>query len=158
MSDYRQIKRLGAGNFGEVWLVFDRALGVRLAVKYIRPNRVHDPTNFYQEPRTLRDLIHENIVRVEDAGRLKNGTLYIAMEYLPAGSVEKKFQGGAVPLSYAKKMVCDLCWALEYAHNRGYVHQDIKPGNILIGKNGEAKLSDFGLATRVPRGDTASPY
>jgi serine/threonine protein kinase len=158
MSDYRQIRRLGTGNFGEVWLVFDRALGVRLAVKYVRPDRIHDPTNFYQEPRTLRDLIHNNIVRVEDAGRLNNGTLYIAMEYLPTGSVEKKFQGAAVPLSYAKKLICDLCWALEYAHNKGYVHRDIKPGNILIGKNGEAKLSDFGLATRVPRGDTASPY
>jgi len=158
VSDYIQIKRLGAGNFGEVWLVFDRALGIRLAVKYIRPDRVRDPTNFYQEPRTLRDLIHENIVRVEDAGRLDNGTLYVAMEYLPAGSVEKRFQGRPVALSYSKQITCDLCWALEYAHNRGYIHRDIKPGNILIGRKGEAKLSDFGLATRVPRGDAASPY
>lgn len=158
MSDYRRIKRLGAGNFGEVWLVYDRALGVRIAVKYVRPDRIHDPTNFYQEPRTLRDLIHDNIVRVEDAGRLDNGTLYIAMEYLSTGSIEKRFQGGPVPLSYSRKMVCDLCWALEYAHNRGYVHRDIKPANILIAKNGAAKLSDFGLATRVPRGETASPY
>ena len=158
MSDYRRIKRLGSGNFGEVWLVYDRALGVRLAVKYVRPDRIHDPTNFYQEPRTLRNLIHDNIVRVEDAGRLGNGTLYIAMEYLSAGSIENKFQGRPVPLSYSRKIICDLCWALEYAHNRGYVHRDIKPANILIGKNREAKLSDFGLATRVPRGGTASPY
>ena len=94
MSDYRRIKRLGAGNFGEVWLVYDRALGVRIAVKYVRPDRIHDPTNFYQEPRTLRDLIHDNIVRVEDAGRLDNGTLYIAMEYLSTGSIEKDFKEG----------------------------------------------------------------
>ena len=158
MPDYERLERLGAGNFGEVWLVYDRALAVQRAVKFVNPDRIQDPTNFYQEPQTLMALRHKNIVRVEDAGRLPNGSLYIAMEYLRRGSVESVFRGRPVPLVQGAKILCDLCWGLEYAHNQGYIHRDIKPANILLGPNEVAKLSDFGLAVRVPRGETASPY
>jgi eukaryotic-like serine/threonine-protein kinase len=158
MPDYDRLQRLGAGAFGEVWLVFDKALGVCRAVKYVRPARIHDPTDFYREPKTLMELRHPNIVRVEDAGTLPDGTLYIAMEHLRRGSVEQRFKGRPVPLSRALKLLCDVCWGLEYAHQRHYVHRDIKPANILLGPKGEGKLSDFGLATRALAGSTASPY
>ena len=158
MADYEKLKRLGAGNFGEVWLVHDRALAVQRAVKYIPKSRISDPTDFYKEPQTLMDLQHDNIVGVQDAGKTPDGTLYVAMEYLPRGSVEDIFKGSPVPLSVAVKVLQDICWAIEYAHQRGYIHRDIKPANILMTKEGTAKLSDFGLATRVPRGGTASPY
>ncbi len=158
MPDYDRLHRLGAGAFGEVWLVFDRALGVRRAVKYIRPARIHDPTDFYREPQTLMDLRHPNVVSVEDAGTQADGTLYVAMEYLRRGSVEQRYKGRPLPLSRGVPLLCDVCWALEYAHQRGYVHRDVKPANILLGRQGEGKLSDFGLATRAPVGDSASPY
>jgi serine/threonine protein kinase len=158
MPDYDRLRHLGAGNFGEVWLVYDRALNVRRAVKYVPSSRIHDPTHFYNEPHTLMELRHDNIVRVEDAGRLPNGTLYIAMEYLPRGSIESIYRGQPIPLSGALQIIKDICWALEYAHNRDIIHRDIKPANILLASNGKAKLSDFGLATRVPRGAVASPY
>ena len=158
MPDYERIERLGAGNYGEVWLVYDRALAVQRAVKFVDPNRIHDPTNFYQEPQTLMALRHNNIVRVEDAGTLPDGSLYIAMEYLQQGSVDAAYRGRPVPLRAGLKILCDLSWGLEYAHNRDYIHRDIKPANILLGPNEIAKLSDFGLAARVPRGETASPY
>ncbi|OEU65589.1 MAG: hypothetical protein BA863_05635 [Desulfovibrio sp. S3730MH75] len=158
MADYERLQRLGAGNFGEVWLVYDRALAVRRAVKYISKSRVQDPTNFYKEPQTLMALRHENIVRVEDAGKTPNGTLYVAMEYLPRGSVEDVFKGSPVPLSIAFKILADICWALEYAHLKDYIHRDVKPANVLLTRQGTAKLSDFGLATRVPKRVTASPY
>jgi serine/threonine protein kinase len=158
MADYEKLKTLGAGNFGEVWLVYDRALAVQRAVKYVARSRISDPTGFYDEPQTLMALRHENIVRVEDAGKAANGTLYIAMEYLPRGSVKDVFEGAPVPLSVAISILQDVCWAVEYAHQAGYIHRDIKPANILLTKEGAAKLSDFGLATRVPQGGTASPY
>jgi serine/threonine protein kinase len=158
MADYERLERLGAGNFGEVWLVYDRALAVRRAVKYIPKARIQDPTNLYKEPQTLMALSHENIVRVEDAGKMPDGTLYVAMEYLPRGSVEDVFRGRPVPLTRAFEILEDVCWALEFAHQKDYIHRDIKPANILIAQNNKAKLSDFGLATRVPRGGTASPY
>jgi serine/threonine protein kinase len=158
MPDFERLERLGAGNFGEVWLVFDKALGVRRAVKFVDPSRIHNPTNFYQEPRTLMALRHKNIVRVEDAGRLTTGALYISMEYLRRGSIESRYKGRPVPLSKSLSLLQDLCWGLEYAHGKNYIHRDIKPANILIGNSGEGKLSDFGLAVKVPRGATASPY
>ena len=157
MADYERLQRLGAGNFGEVWLVYDRALDVKRAVKYVRRDRIKDPTNLYDEPRALMALRHDHIVRVEDAGRERD-TLYIAMEYLPRGSVESRYKGRPVELSRARQIICGVCWGLEYAHQQGYIHRDIKPANILIASNGRAKLSDFGLATRVPRGESASPY
>jgi serine/threonine-protein kinase len=89
---------------------------------------------------------------------MPNGSLYIAMEYLRQGSVEARYRGRPVPLRSAVKYLSDLCWGLEYSHNQGYIHRDIKPGNILLGPDGVVKLSDFGLAVRVPRGETASPY
>ena len=158
MPDFERLKRLGAGNFGEVWLVYDKALDVQRAVKFVEPSRVHNPTDYYHEPKALMELRHDNVVRVEDAGTLENGILYISMEYLRRGSVEAQSSGRPIALSKAVKWLTDICWALEYAHNREYVHRDIKPANILIGSKGEAKLSDFGLAVRVPRGQTASPY
>jgi len=158
MADYERLERLGAGNFGEVWLVYDRALAVQRAVKYIPKSRIQDPTNLYKEPQTLMALRHENIVRVEDAGKTPDETLYLAMEYLARGSVEDVFRGRPVPLTRAFAILEDVCWALEFAHQKGYIHRDIKPTNILISQNNKAKLSDFGLATRVPRAGTASPY
>lgn len=158
MADYERLKTLGAGNFGEVWLVYDRALAVQRAVKYVPRSSILDPTSFYNEPQTLMALRHENIIRVEDAGKAPDGTLYIAMEYIPRGSVKDVFQGAPVPLSIAIGILQDICWAVEYAHQAGYIHRDIKPANILLTKEGSAKLSDFGLATRVPRGGTASPH
>ncbi len=158
MADYERLKRLGSGNFGEVWLVYDRALAIQRAVKYIPKSRITDPTNLYKEPQTLMALQHDNIVRVEDAGKTSDGTLYVAMEYLPRGSVEDVFKGAPVPLSFAFKILEDICWAIEYAHQKDYIHRDIKPANLLLTKQGTTKLSDFGLATKVPRGATASPY
>ena len=158
MAHYEQIRRLGQGAFGEVWLVFDRALGVQRALKLVPPGRVKDPTNFYAEPRTLKALAHPNVVAVEDAGRDVNGHLYIAMEYLPRGSIEDEARGAIVPIRKAVRLVCDVCRALEYAHTQGYVHRDIKPANVLIAADGSGKLSDFGLAARASKDGTASPY
>lgn len=158
MPDYIRVKRLGEGNFGEVWLVYDRALGVYRAVKYVPPSRIQNPTKFYREPQTLVRLRNDYIVRVEDAGQESDGTLYIAMEYLPQGSIKDKFRGRPLPILEARKFLYHICWGLEFAHQKNYIHRDIKPSNVLIGRDRKAKISDFGLATRIPRDRGASPY
>ena len=153
MGDYEKKEFLGEGQFGKVWLVEDHARGLKLAFKEVESNPLlfSHPTAFYNEPCTLQELQHENIVRVEDAGRLPNGNLYIAMEYLPKGSVTDVWGENPVPLMLARAIICDICWALEYAHSeKKVIHRDIKPGNILISDNFTAKLSDFGLATHIP--------
>jgi len=158
MPLFDKIKRLGEGFYGEVWLAFDKALGVECAVKYIRLEKITDPTNFFKEPQMLETLRHENIVEVKAAGRLTDGRLYIQMEYLPNGSLKDIFKGEAIPLTKAIQIICNILRGLEYAHGKGYIHRDIKPANVLMTEKGAAKISDFGLATRIDARGEASPY
>lgn len=158
MGDYTRERRLGAGQFGEVRLAFHQGLGVRHAVKYVREENVPNPTQFFNELQLLKELEHPNIVKVEDAGRTQDGHLFIAMEYVPTGSVADRFRGKPVPLRRIKPLIGEALRGLEYAHARGYLHRDIKPANILIARGSIGKLSDFGLATRLRPGRIASPY
>ena len=158
ISEFEWRRELGEGQFGVVWLATDRALGVERAVKIIPAERILDQDRVYEEAQTLRELSHDNVVRVEDAGRLDNGGIYVAMEYVERGSIQDEYSGGLVPARLARSLVAEACRGLEYTHNHGYVHRDIKPANILIGGSGVAKLSDFGLATLLDESGVASPY
>lgn len=158
MPDYDLEKRLGNGAFGEVWLGNDRALGVQRAIKFVPPHKIKDPTNFYEEPQTLMTLKHDNVITVTDAGKTADGQLYIAMEYYPNGSISDMTKGGIVPLRQAINLAGDICRGLEYAHASGFIHRDIKPANIIVDNTNNARLSDFGLATKVSTDGTASPY
>lgn len=143
-------KRLGAGYFGEVWLAFDTGLQTERAVKLIPPDKLVNPSNFFQEAQILKAAEHPNVVRVEDTGTMADGRVYVSMEYLPRGSLDDEASGGYVDLTRAKRLMIDVLRGLEHAHRQGILHRDIKPANILIGNNLEGKLSDFGLA--VPAG------
>ena len=146
--DYRE--RLGAGHFGEVWRVIDTGLDVERALKIIPPDKVPNPTNFFQESQVLQSVAHRNVVQVHEAGTLSSGRIYVAMEYLSKGSLEDEAKGTYVPLTRAKRLMIDVLRGLEHAHSKGVIHRDIKPANILVGNNNEGKLSDFGLA--IPPG------
>ncbi|MBI2169375.1 MAG: serine/threonine protein kinase [Actinobacteria bacterium] len=158
MPDWEPRRRLGSGQFGEAWLVFDRAIGHDRVVKFVRPDKIHDPMHFYSEPQVLMALRHPNIVEMYDAGTMPDGRLYVAMEYLPRGSLEDEYGGSVVPVADAIGVVADASRGTEHSHSQGIVHRDIKPANILLGDSGRAKLSDFGLATRVGAAGAASPY
>ncbi|MES2487363.1 MAG: serine/threonine-protein kinase [Bacteroidota bacterium] len=158
MSDYELEKKLGNGAFGEVWLVSDRALGVKRAIKYVPLHKIKNPTNFYEEPQTLLTLKHDNVIEVTDAGLTVDNRLYIAMEYYRNGSLSDITKGGIIPLKDSIKFAGDICRGLEYAHSRDFIHRDIKPANIIIDDNGNARLSDFGLATKVDADGLAAAY
>ncbi len=150
MGDYIRKTKLGAGGFGEVWLSRHVALDVLHAVKVVQPGSVANPSEFYKEPRLLKALAHSNVVEVYDAGFV-GGDLYIAMEYVESGSVEDHTSAGAMKLRRIKPIFCEALKGLQFVHDRGYLHRDIKPGNILIDKNGRGKLADFGLAIPVKK-------
>lgn len=142
--------RLGAGHFGEVWRVIDTGLNTTRALKLIPPEKVWNPSNIFHEAQILKKAEHPNVVKVEETGTMANGKIYVAMEYLPKGSLEDEAKGSYVPLTRAQRIMVDVMRGLQHAHEQGLLHRDIKPANILVGPNAEGKLSDFGLA--VPKG------
>lgn len=143
-------ERLGAGHFGEVWRAIDTGLAAVRAVKLIPRANVLNPQNFFHEAQILQAVEHPNIVRVKETGEMSDGRIYVAMEFLPKGSLEDEAKGAYVDLSRAKRLMVDVLRGLQNAHDRGVIHRDIKPANILIGDASEGKLSDFGLA--IPMG------
>ena len=142
-------ERLGAGHFGEVWRVFDTSLNTERALKLIPPKKVLNPGNIFQEAQILKAAEHPNVVKVAEAGTMADGRIYVAMEFLRKGSLEDEAKGTYVDLTRAQRIMIDTLRGLQHAHDEGLIHRDIKPANILVGNNGEGKLSDFGLA--IPR-------
>ena len=147
------------------WEPTDIGLNIDRAVKLIPPDKVPDTTNFFREAQTLKAAEHSNVVRVSDTGKFGDGRIYVAMEYLPKGSLEDEASGAYVDLTRAKRLMIDMLRGLEHAHSVGILHRDIKPDNFLVAPDGTLKLTDLGLskgygsplppfsaaATRMPR-------
>lgn len=148
-EQFRFIESVGSGNFGEVWMARDMALGATRAVKLIPVELVHDPEDFFAEAARLDELAHDNIVQVYSAGPFDDDTIFIAMEFLARGSASREAAGGFIAPRLAWRLSIDMCRGLAYLHRNGFVHRDLKPSNILITDSGRAKLSDFGLVAAV---------
>lgn len=157
-DDYELIRKLDEGFFGEVWLAENVALKAPRALKLVNEADVRNPEEFFREAQRLDQLAHPNVVRIFDAGRFDDTRLFLAMEYLAHGSARPSTPGGFLPLRRAKSLLSDAARGLEYIHQQGFLHRDLKPGNILIGDDGAGKLSDFGLAERMNATGEASPF
>ncbi|HEX6710447.1 MAG TPA: protein kinase [Rubrobacter sp.] len=143
---------LGSGGMARVFLGRDEVLDRPVAVKLLNPT--HGGTDigdrFEREGRTAARLAHPNIVQVYDAGEAEfNGkeTSYIVMEYVPGGDLKELIdQKGRLPGAELARLGEEVCAGLAHAHERGVIHRDIKPHNILLDENGHAKVTDFGIA------------
>jgi len=149
---YKLVRELGAGGMGRVFEAVDGRTGQSVALKLIKGrDAVNESTRmrFVQEARAARELQHPNIVQIRDFGQAR-GALYIAMEYL-AGQPLAAYIPGPPTLSLRRKLavVAQCADALAYAHSRGVIHRDIKPGNILVVEGKLAKIVDFGLAELI---------
>lgn len=146
---FKVIDFLGNGNFGFVYQAYDPLLKADRAIKLIK---VANPDKFVEavkEAQTLEACRHKHIVDVKEVDVfVYEGTpcVYIAMEYLAKGSIQKHLENRFISIQESLKIISEALLGLEHAHNSNVLHRDIKPGNILFGDNGEAKLSDFGLA------------
>lgn len=149
LDKFQIIDHLGNGFFGHVYLCFDPFLQKEIAVKVIK---VPDPDKFVnavREGRTLDLCRHKHIVDVKDVRAIIFNTepvVLIVMEFLAKGSIQKHIEKRFISTKESCKIIQQSLLGLEYAHNNNVLHRDIKPGNIMFGDNGEAKLSDFGLA------------
>lgn len=140
---------LGNGNFGFVFQAYDPLLKADRAIKLIKVPKPEKFVEAVKEAQTLEACRHKHIVDVKEVDVfVYEGTpcVYIAMEYLAKGSIQKHLENRFISIQDSLRIVSEALLGLEHAHNSNVLHRDIKPGNILFGDNGEAKLSDFGLA------------
>ena len=115
------------------------------------PERITDPEDvetFLVEARVLANLDHPHIVPVYDVGRTDDGLCYVVSKFLEGSDLAAKIRQGRPDFHASAELTATVAEALHYAHTRGLVHRDIKPGNILIDRSGNAFLADFGLALR----------
>jgi len=142
--------RIGSGGYGEVFLAVHRVLRRRAALKIIHPRLAGNRDaveSFLREARIIARFDHPNVVSVYDAGRGPGGHLFMAMKYVPGGSLHELIERERpVPEARAVRLMRDCCAGLAALHGLGIVHRDLKPGNILLEEDGRACLTDFGLA------------
>ena len=145
-------REIGAGGMGRVFLGRDEVLDRPVAVKVLNP--VHSSTEigdrFRREGRTAARLSHPNIVQVYDAGEDEldgRQASYIVMEYVPRGDLKALLdQKGPLSEKELARIGADVASGLAHAHEKGIIHRDIKPQNILLDSYGNSKLADFGIA------------
>jgi len=151
LGRYIILRRLGKGGFGEVFLAFDEELDRPVAIKVPRPERVsqlEDIEAYVNEARILANLDHPHIVPVHDVGRTDDGLCYVVSKLIEGSDLATKIKESRPGFRDSAELVATIAEALNYAHTRGLVHRDIKPGNILIDASGNAFLADFGLALK----------
>jgi len=146
---YEIERELARGGMADVYLATDRQLQRKVAVKVLFPEFARDPSfveRFRREAQNAASLNHPNIAAVYDWGQ-ERGTYYIVMEYVEGRSLRDIIRAeGTVPPVAAAQIATELADALAFAHRRGVVHRDVKPGNVLITATGQVKLTDFGIA------------
>ncbi|HZT99340.1 MAG TPA: serine/threonine-protein kinase [Ktedonobacteraceae bacterium] len=154
LGNYQLVALLGQGGFAEVYLGQHVHSGAKVAIKLLNKPIMEDEVGTFQkEAHILASLRHRNIVRVLEFGveaSTNNPYLvipYLVMDYAPKGTLRKRHPGGTrLPLSTVVEYVRQIAAALQYAHDQGFIHLDVKPENILLGENDELLLSDFGIA------------
>src|SRR5713101_8149950 len=147
LGNYQLIRMLGEGGFAEVYLGEHIHLGTKAAIKVLHTQLTSDDVDkFRDEARTIANLIHPNIVRVLEFG-IEGKTPFLVMDYAPNGTLRQKHPKGVpLPLPTIVNYIKQVAEALQSAHEEKFIHRDVKPENMLLGRRGEVLLSDFGIA------------
>lgn len=145
---YEEIDFLGSGHYGKVYKVRNLAVDRIEALKIVNIKKAtQSQTDLLSEAKKQHEVKCENVVKLYNAFPL-NDKLYISMEYLDGGTLESLVEDGYITIRQLVNHLSDCLHGLSRIHNKGYIHRDIKPNNILICDSG-AKLSDFGLSDKV---------
>ena len=152
---YTLHKQLGRGGGGVVWLAQDEHLQQLVAIKRLPPELANDPValkDLLSEVQKARLLSHPHIIRIHDFVKLPNELPFITMEFVDGtdlNTLRSQQPGGFFTWERLEGLARQLCDALGYAHEQGIVHRDLKPANIMITRDGNLKLADFGIAAKV---------
>ena len=159
IGHYRDLRRLGAGGMGEVFLARDERLNRPAAIKLLSAHLTGDEERvrrFRQEALAASALNHPNILTIYETGQWR-GRDYIVTEYVEGATLRTLIRGKRLDLAAAIDIALQIADALSGAHGAGIVHRDIKPENIMVRPDGRVKVLDFGIAkyTEGPRGRSA---
>jgi eukaryotic-like serine/threonine-protein kinase len=149
VGHYRILERLGGGGMGVVYKGWDLRLERYAALKFLSPQRSGSDDfklRFAREARTASRLEHPNICAVFESDETEDGRLYIAMAFCEGESLKRTIERGPLPLPRAIAVAAQVAAGLGAAHDRGVVHRDVKPGNIMVAADGRVKIVDFGIA------------
>jgi len=151
LSHYHILEQLGEGGMAIVYKALDTRLEREVAIKVIRTDKLAPSAlaktikRFEREAKALAKLTHPNIIPITDYGE-RDGTPYLVMAYIPGGTLKARMKGHPIPWRDAARILAPVARALEHAHQQNIVHRDVKPSNILITRDGQPMLSDFGVA------------
>jgi non-specific serine/threonine protein kinase len=150
VSHYEIVSKLGEGGMGVVYKALDTSLDRHVAIKFLPPQLSTDANakkRFIREAKAASALNHANIAVVHEIDETPEGQMFMVMACYEGQTLKDRLESGALGVDEAIAIVSQVASGLGKAHKKGILHRDIKPGNILMGEDGQAKLADFGLAT-----------
>lgn len=151
LGNYDLLEQLGRGGMGVVYRARQRSLDREVAVKVITSGAFADDgvrRRFRREAATAAQLDHPNIVRVYETGE-DHGQPFFSMEFVDGQTLAHRLAEGPLPWREACRVVAEVARAVAFAHHRGILHRDLKPGNVLLDAEGRVKITDFGLSARL---------
>jgi serine/threonine protein kinase/Tfp pilus assembly protein PilF len=156
---YLIVEEIGRGGMGVVYKAEDRILGTSVALKIIHPLYASSPfmvDRFKEETLLARSITHENVIRIHDIGE-KDDINYISMDYIKGQNLRDLIRTSrTLTVETATRISVQICRALQAAHDKGVIHRDLKPQNIMVDSTGKAITMDFGLAKSMQSRDTKS--
>ncbi len=151
IGNYRIVEQIGMGGMATVYKAYDPDTDRYVAIKILAHHFLQDPTfrqRFQREAKAIAKLEHLHILPIFAYGE-EDGIAYMVMRYLKAGTLTDRIRQGPLPFSEASRLLHQIAGALDHAHAHGVLHRDVKPSNVLLDADGNAFLTDFGIAKMV---------